>query len=61
MVNDKNACPMCHRQPKAKGRHFCSSECQFEWEEYDRYTEDLKERVVVLEGERSDGNVQDRT
>jgi len=48
MVDDKDTCPMCHRQPKVKGKHFCSPECQFEWEEYDRYTEDLKERPFVL-------------
>lgn len=47
----KNACPMCHRNPKVKGKHFCSAECQFEWEAYDRYMEEVdpEKRVVYPE------------
>ena len=39
VLKRRKTCPMCHREPLAKGKTFCSAECQFEWEEYDRVME----------------------
>ena len=49
-------CPMCHRHPQIHSLGFCSPECRFEWEEYDRYM-DLKaptqeERIIFPPDDR---------
>ena len=51
-----DTCPMCHRMPKAQGREFCSPECEFEWVQYDTYTDDAAERKVVTGVENAGGS-----